>query len=180
MLHDDLANADPARDLAKVETVKVVMQDSIELALQNQRLEAIDQSGRAPVPGGMFKSRAHTQKADVVVRQDATLIAFIILVIIVAIARHPRHGQFDKKKGKGKDKKKKDVRSSASRPWSYGIRVYCVPPAPHSLYSLGPSTSWRLLGPSRLANPRINPGRKDASGLKTLASEQAKISLRLQ
>ena len=113
--YDDLANVDSLHaTLAKVETVKVVMQDSIELALQNcVSLEAIAQKADAlQSQAGMFKSRAKTLRKQMWWKKCKMqmLIAFIILtiigVIVVVILAYT--GQFDKKKGKGKDKKKKD------------------------------------------------------------------------
>ena len=113
--YDDLANVDSLHaTLAKVETVKVVMQDSIELALQNcVSLEAIDQKAdELQSQAGMFKSRAKTLRKQMWWKKCKMqmLIAFIILtiigVIVVVILAYT--GQFDKKKGKGKDKKKKD------------------------------------------------------------------------
>ena len=111
--YDDLANVDSLHaTLAKVETVKVVMQDSIELALQNcVSLEAIDQKAdELQSQAGMFKSRAKTLRKQMWWKKCKMqmLIAFIILtiigVIVVVILAYT--GQFDKKKGK--DKKKKD------------------------------------------------------------------------
>merc|ERR1719504_527466 len=109
--YDDLSNVDQIHaTLGKVEAVKVVMQDSIELALQNcVSLESIDaKADELQSQAGMFKSRAKTLRKQMWWKKCKMqmLIAFIILtiigVIVVVILAYT--GQFDKNKGKDKDK----------------------------------------------------------------------------
>jgi hypothetical protein len=109
--YDDLSNVDSLHaTLAKVENVKIVMQDSIELALQNcVSLEAIDQKAdELQSQAGMFKTRAKKLRSQMWWKKCKMqmLIAFIVIsilgVIIVVICAYT--GQFDKKKKKKKDK----------------------------------------------------------------------------
>mmetsp|Transcript_8213 Transcript_8213/g.25708 ORF Transcript_8213/g.25708 Transcript_8213/m.25708 type:complete len:240 (-) Transcript_8213:53-772(-) len=106
--YDDLANVDQLHaTLAKVETVKIVMQDSIELALANcVSLEAIDQKAdELQSQAGMFKTRAKKLRSQMWWKKCKMqlLIAFVVIaiigVLIVIIMAYT--GQFDK------DKKKK-------------------------------------------------------------------------
>ena len=105
--YDDLSNVDSLHaTLAKVENVKIVMQDSIELALQNcVSLEAIDQKAdELQSQAGMFKTRAKKLRSQMWWKKCKMqmLIAFIVIsilgVIIVVICAYT--GQFDKKKKK--------------------------------------------------------------------------------
>jgi len=105
--YDDLANVDQLHaTLAKVETVKVVMQDSIELALANcVSLEAIDQKAdELQSQAGMFKTRAKKLRSQMWWKKCKMqlLIAFLIIVIIgvIIIIIMAYTGQFDKKKKK--------------------------------------------------------------------------------
>lgn len=88
--YDDLSNVDSIHaTMAKVETVKVVMQDSIELALQNcVSLESIDQKAdELQSQAGMFKTRAKKLRSQMWWKKCKMqmLITFIILVILAVI-----------------------------------------------------------------------------------------------
>ncbi|EGB11941.1 hypothetical protein AURANDRAFT_17242, partial [Aureococcus anophagefferens] len=75
--------------LGKVEAVKVVMQDSIELALQNcVSLEAIDQKAdELQSQAGMFKSKAKKLRSQMWWKKCKMqlLITFLVLTIIGVI-----------------------------------------------------------------------------------------------
>ena len=95
--YDDLASVDSVHaTLAKVETVKVVMQDSIELALQNcVSLEAIDRKADdLRSQAGVFKARAKTLrsrmwwkkcKIQLLIAVIALTILGVIVVVILSI-----------------------------------------------------------------------------------------------
>ena len=105
--YDDLASVDSVHaTLAKATTVKVVMQDSIELALQNcVSLEAIDRKADdLRSQAGVFKARAKTLrsrmwwkkcKIQLLIAVIALTILGVIVVVILAYT-----GQFDEKKEK--------------------------------------------------------------------------------
>ena len=106
--YDDLTQVDNIHaTLGKVEAVKVVMQDSIELALQNcVSLEAIDQKAdELQSQAGMFKSKAKKLRSQMWWKKCKMqlLITFLVLTIIgvIVIIIMAYTGAF-----KDKDKKK--------------------------------------------------------------------------
>ena len=106
--YDDLTQVDNIHaTLGKVEAVKVVMQDSIELALQNcVSLEAIDQKAdELQSQAGMFKSKAKKLRSQMWWKKCKMqlLITFLVLTIIgvIVVIIMAYTGAF-----KDKDKKK--------------------------------------------------------------------------
>ena len=88
--YDDLAQVDNLHaTLSKVEAVKVVMQDSIELALNNcVSLESIDQKAdELQNQAGMFKTRAKKLRTQMWWKKCKMqlLITFIVLAILACI-----------------------------------------------------------------------------------------------
>eukprot|EP00629_Pelagomonadales_sp_RCC1024_P009826 CAMPEP_0119264730 /NCGR_PEP_ID=MMETSP1329-20130426/3741_1 /TAXON_ID=114041 /ORGANISM="Genus nov. species nov., Strain RCC1024" /LENGTH=220 /DNA_ID=CAMNT_0007264521 /DNA_START=75 /DNA_END=734 /DNA_ORIENTATION=+ len=87
--YDDLSRVDQLHStLAKVESVKVVMQDSIELALQNcVSLESIDQKAdELQSQAGMFRTKAKKLRSQMWWKKCKLqmLIAFLVIAVLAA------------------------------------------------------------------------------------------------